>query len=176
MTSTNKNDLNQNNLLKIVISLIFILIATAIIVISNNKSSDNISYSVSGNSMYPLLADGDVYVCQKYNSQELERYQVITFKLDDLIAVKRIIGLPGDKVEFKDGIVFVNDECIIEKELEYLSSSPLDENYNTVFHVPSDYYFVLGDNRYISNDSRFFDNPYINKERITGIYLYKLNN
>lgn len=150
------------------------ILLSIFLIINTNHSNNTIRYSVSGNSMYPMLSDGDSYVCQAYSAQELERYQVITFKLNDLIAIKRIIGLPGDKVEFKDGVVYVNDECILEKEVEYLASSPMDTGYNEIFHVPKDCYFVLGDNRARSIDSRTFDDPYINKDRITGIILYKL--
>ena len=79
--------------------------------------------------------------------------------------MKRIIGLPGEKVEIKDGLVYIND-----------SSKPLDEPYINdppngdfgPYNVPENSYFMLGDNRDESKDARYWDVKYVKKEKIVG--------
>lgn len=156
----------------------FIFLAIILILIAFIKMYINSKYIISqavGNSMNPTIKNGDIVLLEKYNNQELERYQMISFEAEDKNVFKRIIGLPGDTVTFKDGIIFINGECILEEEAKYLSSSPKEDGYNEVFIVPEDCYFVLGDNRFVSRDSRAYANPYISKDSILGIYIRHLN-
>lgn len=156
----------------------FVFLVIILIVIAFIKIYINSRYIISqavGNSMYPTIKNGDLILLEKYNNQELERYQMISFEVENKNVFKRIIGLPGDTVTFKDGIIFINGECILEEEAKYLSSSPKEDGYNEVFIVPEDCYFVLGDNRFVSRDSRAYANPYISKDSILGIYIRHLN-
>lgn len=104
-----------------------------------------------------------------YTFGEPERGDIIIFKFPDDETqnyVKRIIGLPGDTVEIISGEIFING-----------SNTPLEENYlkeewvytaNEIFEVPEDSYFMLGDNRNSSNDSRSWQNKYVKKDKILG--------
>ncbi len=97
-----------------------------------------------------------------------ERFDIIIFKYPDdesQLFIKRLIGLPGETVEIRDGKVYING-----------SSEPLDDsfvpetpkgNYGP-YVVPEDSYFMLGDNREHSRDSRFWDNTFVTFDEIVG--------
>lgn len=97
-----------------------------------------------------------------------ERYDIIIFKYPDdeeQLFIKRLIGLPGETVEIKDGKVYING-----------SATPLDDSFVPEvptgdygpYKVPEDCYFMLGDNREHSRDSRFWDNTYVRFDQIVG--------
>lgn len=117
---------------------------------------------VSGPSMLPVLSDKDRLVIEKVSlyTKNYERGEIIIFKpyneAND-IYIKRIIGLPGDKVEIRDGTVFVNNEKIDEHYLSpdtFTRSNPEKEDFSSII-VPENCLYVLGDNRAISEDSRY---------------------
>lgn len=120
---------------------------------------------IPSESMVPTLNVGDrLFVTRVYSPEKLKRGDVVVFysdeKNEDMI--KRLIGLPGDKVVIKDGVVTVNGETLKEN---YIGTA---DNYNGEFEVPEGKYFFLGDNRYWSLDSRYWENPYIDGSKIKG--------
>ena len=130
-------------------------------------------HKVSGSSMYPNFHDGDYIITNKisYRFNPPERGDIVVFKnpkdqSQDFI--KRIVGVPGDKVKVEKGLVFLNGKVLKEP---YISSEITTEggaflaDGNEVT-VPSDHYLVLGDNRNRSSDSREWG--YITKEEIIG--------
>lgn len=97
-----------------------------------------------------------------------ERFDIIIFKYPDdesQLFIKRLIGLPGETVEIKDGKVYING-----------SETPLDDSFVPEtplgsfgpYTVPEDCYFMLGDNRNNSKDSRFWDNTFVRFNQIVG--------
>ncbi|WP_299026711.1 signal peptidase I [uncultured Thermanaerothrix sp.] len=103
-------------------------------------------------SMQPTLKPGEFVIVNKvaYRTGQVRRGDVIVFRYpmnprEDYI--KRVIGLPGDHIEIKDGKVFVNGQALEEP---YVAASP---SYNGVWDVPPGQLFVLGDNRNQSSDS-----------------------
>ena len=98
-----------------------------------------------------------------------ERGDIAIFRWPDdenEIYIKRIIGLPGDKVEIKDGKVYINGSDTPLKE-DYLSEGMYtDSGSREVYDVPEDCYLMLGDNRTNSADSRFWTNTYVKREKI----------
>lgn len=111
---------------------------------------------INSESMVPTLNVNDRVFVDKifYRLQGIERQDVIIFMpppqahtRDDYI--KRVLGLPGDEVEIRDGLLYVNGEAVEELYL----AEPMEGNYGPVV-VPEGHLFVLGDNRNNSSDSR----------------------
>lgn len=120
---------------------------------------------IPSESMVPTLNVGDrLFVTRVYNPEKLKRGDIVVFHSDekDEDMIKRLIGLPGDKVIINNGIVTVNGETLEE---DYLGTI---DTYNGEFEVLKGKYFFLGDNRYWSLDSRYWENPYIDGSDIKG--------
>ena len=130
---------------------------------------------VPSESMNPTLKTGDWGFANglAYIIHEPERGDIIVFESDELneILIKRVIGLPGDTVSFYDGYVYINDGLVVE---EYIGSDIETNSAVQDFIVPDGCYFVLGDNRENSLDSRFWNNPYVSKKDIKGKYMFTI--
>ncbi|MFR4986616.1 MAG: signal peptidase I [Lachnospirales bacterium] len=108
-----------------------------------------------------------------YLFSDPERYDIIVFKAPDdesTLYVKRIIGLPGEKVNIIDGKVFINDQEV-PLEDDYIMEDMLGSF--GPYTVPQGSYFMLGDNRNDSQDSRYWENTFLPKENILGKVLFK---
>ena len=127
---------------------------------------------VVGASMSPTLESGEEILVNRF------RYKIFSPKQNDLIVflpngnekshyyIKRVIACPGDKVQIKDGVVYVNGKKFDEKVAVANIENPLlAENEIT---VGEDEYFVLGDNRNNSEDSRYASIGNVKKEYIVG--------
>ena len=110
---------------------------------------------VDGSSMEPNYYEGDrFFVIRDWIDDDYNYGDVVCVDIDGKIIIKRIIGLPGDVIELKDGYVYRNDVKIDESE--YLDSSVKTESQGlaTIFIIGEGEYFVLGDNRAVSFDGR----------------------
>jgi signal peptidase I len=129
-------------------------------------------HRVSGDSMKPNFLDGELILTDKisYRIDQPKRGDVIVFKApvdQSKDFIKRIIGLPGEKIEIKAGEIYINDKKLNEP---YFSDAKLAEtgtHYETTsITVPERHYYVFGDNRLASFDSREWG-P-LPKENIVG--------
>jgi signal peptidase I len=107
---------------------------------------------VDGFSMVPTLQNGEYVLVNRlaFRSKTPERGDIIVFvspQVSDLDLIKRVIGLPGDKVTISGGVVQVNGQVLDEP---YIAAAPI---YNGEWNVPEGNLFVLGDNRNDSSDS-----------------------
>ena len=136
---------------------------------------------VNGDSMNVTLEDGDNLIVDKlsYRFSEPERYDIIVFPYqyeENTYYIKRIIGLPGETVQIIDGYVYINDELLEEsygKEVMQYSGVAGDP-----IELGDDEYFVLGDNRNNSSDSRDPSVGNIKEDQIIGkafIRIWPLN-
>lgn len=111
------------------------------------------SYVVDGASMQPTLENGQRLLVEKisYRWSKPHRGDIVVFDQDwsDLPLIKRVIGLPGEVVEVRGGKVYIDSTALDESFL----SEPVRDEFGPAV-VPDDSYFVLGDNRNNSNDSR----------------------
>jgi signal peptidase I len=110
---------------------------------------------VDGFSMLPTLHDGEFVLVNKlaYRLGAPARGDIIVFRsttTTDLDLIKRIMGVPGDKISIRNGQVTINDQTLSEP---YINAIP---NYSGEWQVPEDYLFVLGDNRNNSSDSHLW--------------------
>ena len=136
--------------------------------------------TVAGNSMDPTLKDGQIVLVSKLPFKP-KRNEIVLFKSNGKSYVKRVIGLPGEKIEYLDGILYINNQPFKES---YLDANI--ETFNFLFSdvcpvelckdgvIPENEYFVMGDNRPESADSRDPKIGLINKENMKGKVVYSI--
>lgn len=115
---------------------------------------------VPSSSMESLISPGDRLFGNRltYKWKDPERFDVVIFKYpvdEDENYIKRVIGLPGEKVTIEDARIYIDDSEIPLEE-NYLPEEWLVENDGYVFEVPEDCYLMLGDNRNVSEDARYW--------------------
>lgn len=168
----NTNKLSKNEIIELVITFaIVIFINTFIFGIT----------TVSGESMNPTLENRDRLILKKYGSVlRIEEYNygdIVVLKSplenDKRLFIKRVIGTPGDKIEIKNGELYINNNHIEENYIDNNSyTEPL--SYGQNYLVPENEFFVIGDNRLPggSNDSRGFGS--ISLSEIKGKVVFRI--
>ena len=134
---------------------------------------------VDGPSMNTTLKDGEIIILNKfeYRKKNIERYDIVVINVDGKKIIKRIMGLPNEYIEIKDNKVYAND---VELDNSFASTKTDDFKLEElgIKKIPGDSYFVLGDNREVSLDSRYNEVGTIKKEQIVGkasIIVWPLN-
>lgn len=131
-------------------------------------------------SMLNTIHENDRVIASRlsYKYSKPERYDIAIFKYPDneeQLFVKRIIGLPGETVSIQDGIVYITGEDgkTHQLEEEYVSEENKD-HYNGTFVVPENSYFVMGDNRDNSVDSRYWvTTNFVSEDKLVGKVLFR---
>lgn len=141
-------------------------------------------HPVAGNSMTPTLAEGDIVMVSKFSHKlfSLKRNEIVIVKSsDEKTYIKRIIGLPGEKVDYLNGVLYIDDKGYKEP---FLSDDVITNNFlfedicskekcpNGV--IPENMYLVLGDNRIDSFDSRDPELGLVPLSNIKGTVLMRI--
>lgn len=136
------------------------------------------SFPVKGSSMENTLFDKDIVFVEKLslNMTAIKRFDVIVFndyyKDIDNFYIKRVIGLPGEVIQIVNGIIYINNQPLIE---EYGKNAITYSGIATeAMAIGKNEYFVLGDNREISFDSRYEDIGMVSKNQIVGRAFIKI--
>ncbi len=129
-----------------------------------------VNANVPSGSMENTIMTGDRIIALRtsYWFDSPERGDIVVFRFPDdesgkTLYVKRVIGLPGETVEIVDGTVYIDGTALTET---YLKEPPLGSF--GPYTVPEGHYFMLGDNRNGSSDSRFWENTYVAEDEILG--------
>lgn len=177
----NENDENDSKPKSKLRELIefFIPIVLAVVIAIVLKTFVFANAVVPTGSMLNTIQEGDRIIASRlaYINNDPERYDIIIFRNPDNeeeCFVKRVIGLPGETVQIVNGIVYVtqtNGETIQLDDSFVTNCEPYGDF--GPFEVPEDSYFMMGDNRNTSWDSRFWDNKYVHKDKILGKVKFK---
>ncbi len=131
----------------IIIILVVVLIRTFIIT----------PVKVNGSSMYNTLENNEIMILNKlkYRVSSIKRFDIVVVNADNDKLIKRVIGLPGETIEYKDEKLYINGKYIKDK---YAYSKTNDFSLEDIGlkKLPKNCYFVMGDNRSNSKDSRYF--------------------
>ena len=142
---------------------------------------------VDGPSMDDTLKDSDLLFLNKlsYKISDIKRYDIVVIENNGEKIIKRVYGLPGEKVEYKNNKLYINDEIVEDKyanketgdftitdiciaglkKNKIVTDNEISSNCNYDV-IPEGYYLVLGDNRKVSADSRYYG--FISKDNIIG--------
>ena len=135
-------------------------------------------FVVPTGSMLNTIQEGDRVIASRlaYVKDDPQRYDIVIFKYPDdekQYYVKRIVGLPGETVEVVNGVVYVTktDGKTIQLDDSFVTKETPTGNYGP-YTVPADSYFMMGDNRNDSEDSRFWDHKFVKKKKIVGKVVF----
>lgn len=144
-----------------VVAAVAVLVATLILPV----------LQIEGTSMEPTLQNKDIVLLTK--STEFERGELCGFSWNNKLLIKRVIGLPGDWIEIDvDGAVYLNGEKLDEPYAKQLAVGECDLEFP--YQVPQEQYFVLGDMRETSIDSRNTVIGCIGKDQIVGKVFFRV--
>ncbi len=154
-------------LLRGTVSTVLVVIAAAVL-ISNLLLP---ILRIYGSSMSPTLVNGNIVTALRGGSYE--RGDIVAFYYNDKILVKRIVGLAGEVIDIdEDGSVSVDGEPLDEP---YLDEKALGEcDIELPYQVPEGRYFVMGDNRSVSSDSRSSQVGCVAEEQVIGKLIFRL--
>lgn len=182
----NKDEKEEFSLKKELLSWIRIFIIAVVIAFAVNNCIIMNANVPSGSMMNTILkGDRMIGLRTAYWFSDPQRGDIAIFEnpdynengslTDDKYYVKRVIGLPGDKVVIKDAKIYINDakeplnEPYLPEEWLYVNGEDETLEYN----VPKDCYFMLGDNRNNSNDARFWKNTFVKRNKILAKAEFK---
>ena len=144
-----------------IVAAVAVLIATLILPV----------LQIEGTSMEPTLVNGDIVLLTK--TTHFDRGELCGFSWNNKLLIKRVIGIPGDWIEIDtDGTVYLNGEKLDEPYAEQLSVGECDLEFP--FQVPQEQYFVLGDMRESSIDSRNTLIGCVAKDQIVGKVFFRI--
>lgn len=144
-----------------IVAAVAVLIATLILPV----------LQIEGKSMEPTLVNGDIVLLNK--TVNFDRGELCGFSWNNKLLIKRVIGIPGDWIEIDtDGTVYLNGEMLEEPYAQQLAIGECDLDFP--YQVPQEAYFVLGDMRESSIDSRNTLIGCVEKDQIVGKVFFRI--
>lgn len=148
----------------LVMAVVFGIVLTQFIIVSA---------VVPTGSMEDTIQPGDRIIGWRLNYlfSDPDRGDIVIFKFPDdekKLYVKRVLALPGETIEVKSGVVYINNQPLDEP---YIKEPPLEDG--GPWTVPEDSYFMMGDNRNHSHDSRFWQNTFVSEDKILGKVIFR---
>ncbi|MBQ9549776.1 MAG: signal peptidase I [Lachnospiraceae bacterium] len=145
-----------------------VTIAAAVLVALFINNFIIVNATVPTSSMEETIMSNDRVIGLRlaYKSSDPERGDIVIFRFPDdekILYIKRIIGMPGDTVEIHDGGVYIDGSLLDEPYLKVATEGEFGP-----YTVPEGQYFMMGDNRNNSADSRFWNNTFLERDKIVG--------
>lgn len=165
---------NPKEITRWTVEIVVVCLIAVILVLSFGQR-----VSIAGDAMSPALKNGDVLLVNRlvYNSRKPERGEIIAFKPggneNAHYTIKRVVGLPGETVQIKDGQVYINGEVLVKNIYCYEITTP--GVVEKPVELGENEYFVLGDNHESSDDSRMADVGNVQREDIYGKVWFVVN-
>jgi signal peptidase I len=136
------------------------------------------AYKVPTDAMLPNITRQDMVVVNPaaYSVGEIERFDIVVFEMPEsekrrvnagssVRHIKRVVGLPGERIEIRENQLLINNRPVIEPFERIVKDSDPKRNFGPIV-IPAGEYFLLGDNRPESSDSRYFEHPTIARSDI----------
>lgn len=127
---------------------------------------------IEGYGMMPTLRNNDIVIAKR--TKRIKRFDLVIFKIGDKQQVRRVVGLPGERLQYKDDVLLIDGNPIDEKfiideinESQHGGKAFTEDFSSSSNVIPEDYYLVLGDNRLYATDSRHYG--LIAKRNIIGV-------
>ena len=132
-----------------------------------------VNATVPTSSMETTIMTGDRVIGSRlsYTYGQPERGDILIFKNPDdesVLFIKRLIGMPGETLEVREGKVYIDGDALDEPYLNVVTEGTFGP-----YEVPEDSYFMMGDNRNNSKDSRYWDHTYLHRDKIVGKAVIK---
>lgn len=162
----------KNKIVKEIISWVLVVaiaIVTALLI--NRFVICKVSSPTASMEETIMIDDRVVMFRLAYLFSDPKRGDIVVFEYPDDPSqdfIKRVIGLPGETIEGRDGVVYINGEALKEDYLPEKAEGDFGP-----FEIPDDSYFMMGDNRNISLDARYWDNKFVSKDKLQGKAIFK---
>jgi signal peptidase I len=161
-----------NKIVKELISWIIVIAVAVVLAFVINKTIIFKVVTPTGSMENTIMAHQKVEVFRlAYLFGEPKRGDIVVFPYPDDETedrLKRVIGLPGETIEGKDGLVYIDGEPLVENYVK----DALNEDFGP-FTIPEGKYFMMGDNRNDSLDARYWENKFVSKDKIKGKAIFK---
>jgi signal peptidase I len=128
---------------------------------------------VNGSSMYPTLKDGEILILNKMD-RKFKRFDIVVADVSDIKVIKRVIGLPGENISYENCKLYINGKETEDFVKECITEDFSLENLYGYDMIPEGYYFVMGDNRGDSADSRKYEIGLIKSNQIQGKATFRI--